>query len=727
VNLGFKFIPSIFNNRISFFSFFSYFFEELISNLNRNLFFIKQNSYKNVDKVKQDLNPFEVIIKKLRNNNFKTKQFPLQYESIEFEYEFYKELMNLKFNNFQNNISITDFYKIKDFIKKKPFKILNCDKNIGSAIISHELFLKISYIHLDDRTNFSTLESDPLDSTTKLISDKLLELKLSKDLSNNLAKVLLVKNPKLGKFNILPKLHKSKFGTRPIINSIDHPTSNISQFLDFILQPFVKTSQSFIKDSQNLIQKLELKEFPDNIKIYSLDFESLYSNINLSHALTIISEFMSNKLSNSQITPIGFYNLLKILFDNNVFTFQNKFYRQIKGIAMGSKCGPSIANIYLSCLEKSFLIIHKPLFYGRYIDDILCILFDSFDINILLNYFDYLKLNLMCDKVVNFLDLNISYDKSSKRIKFSLYIKPTNTFSYLLTYSNHPDFVILNLPKGIFIRVRRINSSIIDFYYFSTKIALQLSSRGYNFDLMCKFITTIGRIDRQKLLEYKIKNDFKKDNILLCKLYDVNLLNLNFNLLNSIDNLSSKFSIFKDFSFHFINKVQPNIGSIFINNIPSPLFNSQRFSYNYCNNNPCNICHFAVISSYYIKLTNNLFIFFKSNSSCSSKEVVYIIKCKKCPYFYIGQTSKTVKDRIYQHLNSIRSFKLFVKHTPVSNHFNLIDHDISDFSFYIFNINLSKNLRLFTESKLIKLFNFCNKKLLNINLSPYINIKHVTI
>ena len=58
---------------------------------------------------------------------------------------------------------------------------------------------------------------------------------------------------------------------------------------------------------------------------------------------------------------------------------------------------------------------------------------------------------------------------------------------------------------------------------------------------------------------------------------------------------------------------------------------------------------------------------------------------------------------------------------------SLIDHDISDFSFYIFNINLSKNLRLFTESKLIKLFNFCNKKFLNINLSPYINTKHVTI
>ena len=37
----------------------------------------------------------------------------------------------------------------------------------------------------------------------------------------------------------------------------------------------------------------------------------------------------------------------------------------------------------------------------------------------------------------------------------------------------------------------------------------------------------------------KFKNDFKKDNILLCKLYDVNLLNLNFNLLNSLPDISA--------------------------------------------------------------------------------------------------------------------------------------------------------------------------------------------
>ena len=133
-----------------------------------------------------------------------------------------------------------------------------------------------------------------------------------------------------------------------------------------MLQPFVITSDSYIKDSQNLIQKLENKTFPENIKICSLDFESLYSNIDLKDALKIISEFMQDKLSNNHITSLGFHNILKLLFDNNVFSYNKKYYKQIKGIAMGSKCGPSIANIYLSCLERSFLFIHKPLFYKRY-------------------------------------------------------------------------------------------------------------------------------------------------------------------------------------------------------------------------------------------------------------------------------------------------------------------------------------------------------------------------
>ena len=89
-------------------------------------------------------------------------------------------------------------------------------------------------------------------------------------------------------------------------------------------------------------------------------------------------------------------------------------------------------------------------------------------------------------------------------------------------------------------RIRRINSSLIDYYYFSSKIALQLTSRGYEHKDLLKLIDSIAKIDRSLLLKYKEKIDYQKNITLVCKLYDINLLDLNFNLLKNIYNLSQR-------------------------------------------------------------------------------------------------------------------------------------------------------------------------------------------
>ena len=74
---------------------------------------------------------------------------------------------------------------------------------------------------------------------------------------------------------------------------------------------------------------------------------------------------------------------------------------------MGSKCGPSISNIYVYLLEKKFLTIHKPLFYVRFIDDIFVITKKEYEIDLLKRNFVPLKLNIDTNETVNYLDLNI--------------------------------------------------------------------------------------------------------------------------------------------------------------------------------------------------------------------------------------------------------------------------------------------------------------------------------
>ena len=44
--------------------------------------------------------------------------------------------------------------------------------------------------------------------------------------------------------------------------------------------------------------------------------------------------------------------LLKLVLENCVFTFQDKFFKQLHGTAMGSPCSPVVANIYMEYFEN---------------------------------------------------------------------------------------------------------------------------------------------------------------------------------------------------------------------------------------------------------------------------------------------------------------------------------------------------------------------------------------
>ena len=71
-----------------------------------------------------------------------------------------------------------------------------------------------------------------------------------------------------------------------------------------------------------------------------------------------------------------FHNLLKLAVEESYFSFNNKLYRQIDGMSMGSPLGPLFANIFLSYYESEWVqnCPVKPLFYRPYVDDTLWLL-----------------------------------------------------------------------------------------------------------------------------------------------------------------------------------------------------------------------------------------------------------------------------------------------------------------------------------------------------------------
>src|SRR5262249_55408736 len=66
--------------------------------------------------------------------------------------------------------------------------------------------------------------------------------------------------------------------------------------------------------------------------------------------------------------------------------------------------------------------------------------------------------------------------------------------------------------------------------------------------------------------------------------------------------------------------------------------------------------------------------------NCLSKNVIYVITCKKCRVQYVGETSMTLRDRMRCHKKFILGQK---HHTYVVRHFNSAGHSINDLQIQI--------------------------------------------
>ena len=65
-----------------------------------------------------------------------------------------------------------------------------------------------------------------------------------------------------------------------------------------------------------------------------------------------------------------YIKLINIATTSVKFSFNNKMYKQIDGVAMGSPLGQVLANIMVGYQEeKLFIDNNQPLIYFRYVDD----------------------------------------------------------------------------------------------------------------------------------------------------------------------------------------------------------------------------------------------------------------------------------------------------------------------------------------------------------------------
>ena len=61
--------------------------------------------------------------------------------------------------------------------------------------------------------------------------------------------------------------------------------------------------------------------------------------------------------------------------------------------------------------------------------------------------------------------------------------------------------------------------------------------------------------------------------------------------------------------------------------------------------------------------------------TCSSTNIVYVIRCTRCGMLYVGETKRTLQERVREHLDYISKHR----DQPTGLHFNLPHHSLADF------------------------------------------------
>ncbi len=172
----------------------------------------------------------------------------------------------------------------------------------------------------------------------------------------------------------LPKIHKPEVPRRPIVSSIASPTYNLAKFLTRIISPLLGKTSTFIKGSGDFVEKARSIRLEEGSILVSFDVTSLFTKVLIAEALEVIGKRLEEQKAeerNLTLSVASIKRLLYLCLTSTYFMWNNRFYQQKEGGAMGNPLSPVVANIYMEHFEALAIVSarFKPATWLRYVDD----------------------------------------------------------------------------------------------------------------------------------------------------------------------------------------------------------------------------------------------------------------------------------------------------------------------------------------------------------------------
>ena len=491
----------------------------------------------------------------------------------------------------------------------------------------------------------------------------------------------LCSEPLPSKLKVLPKDHKAgSLKTRPIVAAVDAPATKLSKFLTGILNPLIrKYVHAHIGSTEDFTASIRNITMEESYQFASLDVINLYGSIPVEDhsfpgAISVVSEFFEQHKADSCISAIScddFAQLLRLCLTSDTIQIQNKAYKSGTGLQMGNNVSCASAIIFMNFIENQILSHFKNIiFWKRYCDDVFLIFHDIEHDNLLSTCNDIhpniqFTLEIPINNTLSFLDLSLSVYE--KKFTYCLFSKPCHSGCAIPWTSHHPKYVIRNILKN---EIRRALRNSSDWRNEERSIEIVLNrylGNGYPKRII---LNCIKEVKREK------KNRTKHEGN--SKLY----LSLPFSSnqhTRQIKSVLKKTGLNEFLCVSFSSKT-----------LPSLLRPSKSKTCVYQN---CNFCKISC-----------------KGELCTTKFCVYEIKCNICLSTYVGETCRTMRSRLKEHLNVTTS----LVHRHLITHATTPQHDMISWTI-IHNGLLNCNVRRAIEETEIH------------SRKPNINVQHSSI
>ena len=433
-----------------------------------------------------------------------------------------------------------------------------------------------------------------------------------------------------------------------------------------------------------------LEPLSTDTMLVTLDVESLYTNVPHDGGIQALEHALLERPTSAIPSNSCIVTLAELVLTHNYFMFQDDYFLQKRGVAMGSNMAPNYAGLYVGYLEKTKILnpVQNPflsniILWKRYIDDVF-LLFKGTreELN---NFFifmnscsDHLKFTMSFDFYsLNFLDLLITRGEDGV-LYTDLYTKPTDRNSLLRADSCHPLPLKNSLPYSQFCRVKRICSKPTDLNRHLTNMQAKFKERGYSNAQIDNATTKIEQKPRSDL--FNRRSDNKNQSTIFSTCYSKvaenfkHVINKHWHILKS-DPLLNKtfdkpplivFSRGQNLRNHLVKSDLPPVQTP-TQRVLAPIPNGN-YKCGACAQ--CNSTHKCQKFKHPHSGKN---IPIRGVISCNTKGVIYLLTCS-CGKAYVGCTKRELKVRIAEHRSTIRCKNMTY---PVAAHFVEANHPVS--------------------------------------------------